>query len=155
VRSLAATHRSRACLRVAVLAPISWHLSPRHYGPGELFASLRTEGLVVRGHHVTLFATGDSQHGDPVCACRNCDPSLAPDGPRLGEHHLAVRFGDVEAVGYLDGEPIMNCFEIWAGTPGQAWRIGNPPHLCWCSGDVCVYIDVGNYSVGRIVRTAR
>jgi len=47
-------------LRVAVLAPISWRTPPVHYGPWELFASLLTEGLVQRGHHVTLFATGDS-----------------------------------------------------------------------------------------------
>ncbi len=31
-----------------------------HYGPWELFASLLTEGLVARGHDVTLFATGNS-----------------------------------------------------------------------------------------------
>lgn len=48
-------------MRVAVLAPISWRVPPRHYGPWELFASLLTEGLVARGHEVTLFATGDSQ----------------------------------------------------------------------------------------------
>jgi Glycosyltransferase Family 4 len=47
-------------VRVAVLAPISWRVPPRHYGPWELFASLLTEGLVRRGHDVTLFATGDS-----------------------------------------------------------------------------------------------
>jgi len=33
---------------------------PRHYGPWEQFASLLTEGLVARGHDVTLFATADS-----------------------------------------------------------------------------------------------
>ncbi len=47
-------------LRVAVLAPISWRVPPRHYGPWELFASLLTEGLVARGVEVTLFATADS-----------------------------------------------------------------------------------------------
>ncbi len=47
-------------VRIAVLAPISWRVPPRHYGPWELFASLLTEGLVARGHDVTLFATGDS-----------------------------------------------------------------------------------------------
>ena len=47
-------------LRVAVLAPISWRVPPRHYGPWELFASLLTEGLVAAGLDVTLFATGDS-----------------------------------------------------------------------------------------------
>jgi glycosyltransferase involved in cell wall biosynthesis len=43
-----------------VLAPVSWRVPPRHYGPWELFASLLTEGLVARGHEVTLFASGDS-----------------------------------------------------------------------------------------------
>jgi glycosyltransferase involved in cell wall biosynthesis len=47
-------------VRIAVLAPISWRTPPRHYGPWEQFASLLTEGLVARGHDVTLFATGDS-----------------------------------------------------------------------------------------------
>ncbi len=47
-------------LRVAVLAPISWRVPPRHYGPWELFASLLTEGLVARGVDTTLFATADS-----------------------------------------------------------------------------------------------
>jgi glycosyltransferase involved in cell wall biosynthesis len=48
-------------VRIAVLAPISWRVPPRHYGPWELFCSLLTEGLVARGHDVTLFATGDSE----------------------------------------------------------------------------------------------
>ena len=48
-------------MRIAVLAPISWRVPPRHYGPWELFSSILTEGLVARGHEVTLFATGDSE----------------------------------------------------------------------------------------------
>jgi glycosyltransferase involved in cell wall biosynthesis len=47
-------------LRVAILAPISWRVPPRRYGPWEQFASLLTEGLVSRGVEVTLFATADS-----------------------------------------------------------------------------------------------
>jgi glycosyltransferase involved in cell wall biosynthesis len=47
-------------LRVAVLAPVSWRVPPRHYGPWEQFASLLTEGLVARGLDMTLFATADS-----------------------------------------------------------------------------------------------
>ena len=43
-----------------MLAPISWRVPPRHYGPWEQFASLLTEGLVARGVDVTLFATADS-----------------------------------------------------------------------------------------------
>ncbi len=51
----------RSPLRVAMLAPISWRVPPRRYGPWELFVSLLTEGLVERGVDVTLFATADSE----------------------------------------------------------------------------------------------
>ena len=40
---------ANANLRVAMLAPISWRVPPRHYGPWEQFVSLLTEGLVARG----------------------------------------------------------------------------------------------------------
>ena len=55
-----AQRRVRSKLRIAVLAPLAWRVPPVHYGPWELFASLLTEGLVARGHDVTLFASGDS-----------------------------------------------------------------------------------------------
>ncbi len=45
---------------MAVLAPVSWRVPPRAYGPWEQFASLLSEGLVDRGVDVTLFATADS-----------------------------------------------------------------------------------------------
>jgi len=48
-------------VRIGVLAPIAWRVPPRHYGPWELVVSRLTEGLVARGHEVTLFASGDSR----------------------------------------------------------------------------------------------
>jgi len=48
-------------MHIAMLSPIAWRTPPRHYGPWESVASLLTEGLVLRGHDVTLFATADSQ----------------------------------------------------------------------------------------------
>ena len=48
-------------LRIAMLAPISWRVPPRHYGPWEWVTSLLTEGLISHGVDVTLFATGDSK----------------------------------------------------------------------------------------------
>lgn len=47
-------------MRVAMLAPISWRVPPRHYGPWERVVSILTEGLVDRGIDVTLFATQNS-----------------------------------------------------------------------------------------------
>lgn len=55
-------------MRIAILAPIAWRTPPRHYGPWELFASILTEGLVSRGHDVTLFATGDSETSARLCS---------------------------------------------------------------------------------------
>ena len=69
-------------MRVAVLAPIAWTTPPRHYGPWELFASLLTEGLVARGHEVTLFATADSRTSAHLVATSPTgwseDPSIEP-----------------------------------------------------------------------------
>lgn len=47
-------------MRIAMLSPIAWRTPPRHYGPWESVVSVLTEGLLKRGHDVTLFATGDS-----------------------------------------------------------------------------------------------
>ena len=69
-------------LRLAMLAPISWRVPPRHYGPWEQFVSLLTEGLVRRGVEVTLFATADSVTKAQLSACvprgYSEDPSLDP-----------------------------------------------------------------------------
>jgi glycosyltransferase involved in cell wall biosynthesis len=48
-------------MRVAVLSPVAWRTPPDGYGPWEQVASNIAEGLVERGHDVTLFATGDSR----------------------------------------------------------------------------------------------
>lgn len=48
-------------LRIAQLATPWERVPPTKYGGTELIASLLTEELVRRGHHVTLFATGDSK----------------------------------------------------------------------------------------------
>ncbi len=69
-----------------MLAPISWRVPPRHYGPWELFASLLTEGLVARGHDVTLFAAGDSETSARLCSVIPRGWSEDPDiNPKVAE----------------------------------------------------------------------
>jgi glycosyltransferase involved in cell wall biosynthesis len=51
---------ARSVISVGMLAPISWRVPPRHYGPWERIVSILTEGLIARGLDVTLFATADS-----------------------------------------------------------------------------------------------
>lgn len=58
-------------MRIAILAPIAWRTPPRQYGPWELVASTIAEGLIKKGHDITLFATGDSVTSgklDAICA---------------------------------------------------------------------------------------
>lgn len=45
-------------MRIAILAPITWRVPPRGYGPWEQVVGLLAEGLVLRGHDVTLLLPG-------------------------------------------------------------------------------------------------
>src|ERR1041385_1876175 len=88
-------------VRVGLLAPISWRVPPRHYGPWERVVSLLAEGLVERGVDVTLFATADS-----VTAARLesvCPRPLSEDptlDPKVGESlHIATAFERSRALG--------------------------------------------------------
>lgn len=47
-------------MRIGILAPITWRIPPRAYGPWEYVAGSLAAGLVARGVDVTLFATADS-----------------------------------------------------------------------------------------------
>jgi glycosyltransferase involved in cell wall biosynthesis len=48
-------------LRIAQIAPLWFPIPPQKYGGTERVVSYLTEGLVKRGHRVTLFASGDSK----------------------------------------------------------------------------------------------
>lgn len=48
-------------IKIAQVAPIWISVPPKGYGGAELIISLLTDGLVARGHDVTLFASGDSE----------------------------------------------------------------------------------------------
>ena len=48
-------------LRIAHIAPVATTIPPPKSGSVETMTSLLTEGLVARGHEVTLYATADSK----------------------------------------------------------------------------------------------
>jgi glycosyltransferase involved in cell wall biosynthesis len=81
-------------VRIAMLAPISWRVPPRHYGPWERVVSLLTEGLVARGLDVTLFATADSLTQARLAAVCPRPYSEDPDlDPKVWEClHIAAVF---------------------------------------------------------------
>src|SRR2546428_9125392 len=55
-------------MRIAHIAPVATTIPPPKSGSVETMTSLLTEGLVARGHDVTLFATGDSKTEAKLCA---------------------------------------------------------------------------------------
>ena len=81
-----------------MLSPIAWRTPPRHYGPWESVASFLTEGLVARGHDVTLFATADSQTSGTLRAV--CPRGYEEDRsliPKVWEClHISELFEDAE-----------------------------------------------------------
>lgn len=48
-------------MRIAQVAPLVYQTPPQDYGGIESFLALLVERLLDRGHHVTLFGTGDTQ----------------------------------------------------------------------------------------------
>lgn len=57
-----------SALRIAQIAPVATGLPPDGSGSVELVTWLLTEGLVKRGHDVTLFATGDTKTSAKLAA---------------------------------------------------------------------------------------
>jgi hypothetical protein len=81
------------------------------------------------------------------CRCAGCDPRLDPNGPRLGPRHFAVRFGDHILQACLDGEPIVNCYELHTDLE-VGWLINLPAHRCSnCGLGACCSMVQGKFSV--------
>jgi glycosyltransferase involved in cell wall biosynthesis len=56
-------------MRIAQVAPLCESVPPRLYGGSERIVSYLTEELVRLGHHVTLFASGDSMTAAELVPC--------------------------------------------------------------------------------------
>lgn len=65
-------------MRIAQVAPLYEPVPPKLYGGTERIVSLLTEGLVRRGHEVTLFASADSVTSARLSAARGCALRLDP-----------------------------------------------------------------------------
>jgi glycosyltransferase involved in cell wall biosynthesis len=80
-------------MRIAQVAPLCESVPPKLYGGTERVVAYLTEELVRLGHHVTLFASGDSNTSATlVAAC--------PEALRLGacRDHLAPQIAMLEQV---------------------------------------------------------
>jgi glycosyltransferase involved in cell wall biosynthesis len=74
-----------APMKIAQIAPLTESCPPRLYGGTERIVSYLTEELVRQGHHVTLFASGDSLTAaklEPGCeVALRLDPSIKDPVP--------------------------------------------------------------------------
>lgn len=91
-------------MKIAQVAPLAECCPPRRYGGTERVVSYLTEELVLQGHEVTLFASGDSQTTGELVRCSEralrLDPAIRDHMP----HHLAMleevwrRAGDFDVI---------------------------------------------------------
>lgn len=56
-------------MKIAQIAPLTESVPPRLYGGSERIVSYLTEALVMEGHEVSLFASGDSLTGAELISC--------------------------------------------------------------------------------------
>ncbi len=77
-------------MRIAQVAPLYEAVPPRLYGGTERIVSYLTEGLVRRGHQVTLFASGESVTSARLAAARPRALRLDPGLQSVIAAHLAM-----------------------------------------------------------------
>lgn len=92
-------------MRIAQVAPLFESVPPKLYGGTERVVAFLTEELVRQGHHVTLFASGDSATSATLVApCREalrlqgsaCRDHLAPHMLML--EHVAARVREFDVI---------------------------------------------------------
>ena len=66
-------------MKIAQIAPLIESVPPRFYGGTERIVSYLTEELVRLGHHVTLFASGDSVTSARLASCATTALRLDPN----------------------------------------------------------------------------
>ena len=101
-------------LRIAQVAPLAEAVPPRLYGGTERVVSWLTEELVELGHHVTLFASGDSLTSADLEAATPVALRLAPDhrDPMLAYAVLLAKIA--ERAAEFD---VVHCHVDWQHIP--------------------------------------
>jgi glycosyltransferase involved in cell wall biosynthesis len=85
-------------MRVAMISTPFLPTPPRDYGGTELVVSELTEGLLERGHAVTLFATGDSRTAGELHALY--ERAQWPPDPLVELNHASWALGRIVADGF-------------------------------------------------------
>jgi glycosyltransferase involved in cell wall biosynthesis len=95
---LVATRPGRT-LRIALVAPPVLPIPPLRYAGTERVVAALADGLVARGHHVTLFASGDSTAGSETVAVL---PAAAWRGRSTGDNEVYAMLSAMAALEQAD-----------------------------------------------------
>ena len=87
-------------MRIAEIAPVWVSVPPPSYGGIELMVSLIADGLVDRGHDVTLFASGGSKTKGRLVSPLDRSPDLADMGTSLTDDIIHTMSAYLEAGDY-------------------------------------------------------
>src|SRR5215208_20354 len=107
-------------MRIALISTPFLAVPPRLYGGTELIVSELAEGLVRRGHHVELFATGDS-HTSALLRSLYREPQWPPE--MLADlNHVSWAFQHISEHGSFDvihahSAAALACARFVRGTP--------------------------------------
>jgi len=88
-------------LKIAMVSTPFISVPPKNYGGTELVVSELVEGLVAKGHEVTLFATGDSQTSAELRAfyeVAQWPPSIMPDLNHVSWAMVQIRDEDFDVI---------------------------------------------------------
>jgi len=77
-------------MRIAQIAPLMESVPPRLYGGTERIVSYLVEGMVALGHHVTLFASGDSVTTAELVPCSVTALRLDPSVQDVIPHYMLM-----------------------------------------------------------------
>lgn len=97
--------RPSRTMRIGLVAPPVLRIPPVRYAGTERVVAALADGLVARGHHVTLFASGDSTAGSEVVAVM---PYAAWHGRSTGDTAIFGMLSAVKALQRADGFDLIH-----------------------------------------------
>lgn len=101
-------------LQIALVAPPLLPIPPQRYAGTERVVAALADGLVARGHHVTLFASGDSTAGSETVAVL---PAAAWDGRSTGDNAVYSMLAAAAALEQADRFDIVHSHLDVMGLP--------------------------------------
>src|SRR4051794_1753628 len=107
-------------MRIAMVAPAVVRIPPERYAGTERIVAVLADGLVARGHHVTLYASGDSTAGSETVAVV---PHAAWRGNWSGDNGSISL---VSAMTALDHAPDHDVIHAHLDVMGLPLALGSP-----------------------------